>query len=955
MLRHAVRNIDRSLLSRLIRHALDLPVSFHLRNSAVETLSRIEELRHLRRFLTNAVVFVFVDILFVFLFLGLMLNFSPALALIVLASLPLYVAPAFVMMPALRRKRRRTRTTRRDGNEAVLDTFNGIDTVKGMHAEHPQEGFLVRRLDDAISAEEDSEDLRASMTQYNQFVNRLAIAGLLWFGASMVLDGQLTLGQLVAINILNMRFSQPMMRLCMFVYDFSQLRAIVKEVGEILNAPSERAAGPFIRLAELKGAIRFEEVRFRYPGSDRDALDGVTLEIAPGETVGLVGSSGSGKSTLVRLVQKLHVATEGRLLLDGMDAGMFDPAWLRGHIGAVEQDYPIFRRTVAENIALGPAERDMARVIDAARTACAHEFIAGLPDGYATRIGARGVHLSGGERQRIALARALFHAKRILVLDEATSSLDHECERRVQESVRRAIEGRTAIIVAHRLSALRHVDRIVSLDRGRIVEQGTPAELALRDGYFSRMVLEEPVLAGGFVTGPAAADVALPQVAGGAGEPVMATSSVRPQLLLMALLAAFLVTTVIWASVAEVEIAAAAPGRIVPVGLVKTVKPFQQGKMKRIAVEEGSVVDAGDVLIELDTTLVDADLAKLTAELAIKSVEAARLEALLGWRRRAPFNPPERRALRDRRHQRAARRRPDRIAPCPPPRAGRADRGTPGADRNAGGERGEAREAAADPARADRDAGCPVPHEAWLPDQAARRAAEADRARGRHTPREQRDRRGQGFPRSASRPEETHGRRVRQGTAGRARRRAGADDPAAPGHPPGARAPGAAYARLSRRRGRAGPRRAYPGRRGRAGDADHGDRSARHGSQGGGVRVERRRGVRQARATGDAEDRDLRLPQIRHHRGNGDERGAGCGQCRRTRRGRGGRELLRPARAPGADRKRAGRTGIPDTDRSGSHPPGDRERDDRPVARHGGGGRHRAGPAAGHRVRPAPL
>ena len=518
VLRHAVRNIDRSLLSRLIRHALDLPVSFHLRNSAVETLSRIEELRHLRRFLTNAVVFVLVDILFVFVFLGLMLNFSTALALIVLASLPLYIAPAFLMMPALRRKRRRTRATRRDGNEAVLDTFNGIDTVKGMHAEHPQEGFLVRRLDDAISSEEDSEDLRASMTQYNQFVNRLAIAGLLWFGASMVLDGQLTLGQLVAINILNMRFSQPMMRLCMFVYDFSQLRSIVKEVGEILNEPTERAAGPFIRLAEFEGAIRFEDIRFRYPGSARDALDGITLEIAPGETVGLVGSSGSGKSTLVRLVQKLHVPTEGRLLFDGVDAAMCDPAWLRSHIGAVEQDYPIFRRTVAENIALGPAERDMARVIDAAKTACAHEFIADLPNGYATRIGARGAHLSGGERQRIALARALFHAKSILVLDEATSSLDHECERMVQENVRRATEGRTAIIVAHRLSALRHVDRIVSLDRGRIVEQGTPAELALRDGYFSQMVLEEPVLADGFVTGPVESDTRL-HVAASGGSP----------------------------------------------------------------------------------------------------------------------------------------------------------------------------------------------------------------------------------------------------------------------------------------------------------------------------------------------------------------------------------------------------------------------------------------------------
>ena len=318
----------------------------------------------------------------------------------------------------------------------------------------------------------------------------------------------------------------------------------------------------------------------------------------------------------------------------------------------------------------------------------------------------------------------------------------------------------------------------------------------------------------------------------------MAASSVRPQLLLMALLAAFLVTTVIWASVAEVEIAAAAPGRIVPVGLVKTVKPFQQGKLKRIAVEEGSVVDAGDVLIEFDTTLVDADLDKLIAELAIKSVEAARLEALLDWRQQAPFNPPSgapkeivainERLVADQIGSHRARLH----------ELDGADRGTPGADRNAGGEGGETREAAADPARADRDARCPVPHEAWLPDQAARRAAEADRARRRHAPREQRDRRGQRFPRSASRPEETHGRRVRRGTAGRARRRAGADDRAPPGHPPGARAPGAAHTRLSRRRGRAGPRRAYAGRRRRAGDADHGDRSARHRSQGGGVRVE---------------------------------------------------------------------------------------------------------------------
>ena len=495
-LRRAVRDIDRSLMSRLVRHALELPVSFYLRHTAVDTLSRIEELRRLRKFLTDAVVFVFVDVVFVLVFLALMFNFSLTLSLVVLASLPLYIAPAFVAMPTLRRKRKQTRTSRRDSNEAILDTFSGIETVKG--AEHPQEGFLSKRIDEAFTSDEDSQNLRTSMTQYNQFVNRLAIAGLLWFGASMVLDGELTLGQLVAINILNMRFSQPMMRLCLFVYDFSQLRSIMKEVGEILDEPTEQQAGNFIRLSALEGAISFHNVSFRYPDTDRKALDGITFRIAPGETVGIVGPSGSGKSTIARLIRKLHVATGGRLLLDGVDAAILDPAWLRNHIGAVDQDYPIFRRSVADNIALGPGERHMARVMEAAETACAHDFITRLPNGYATKIGSRGAFLSGGEKQRLALARALFHSDSVLILDEATSSLDHEDEYRIQENVRQLTEGRTVIVIAHRLSALRHADRIITLDEGKIIEEGSPAELAHRDGYFAEMVLKEANLVKGF-------------------------------------------------------------------------------------------------------------------------------------------------------------------------------------------------------------------------------------------------------------------------------------------------------------------------------------------------------------------------------------------------------------------------------------------------------------------------
>ncbi len=487
-LRRAVRDMDRTLLSRLIRHSLELPASFYLRNTAVETLSRIEELQHLRRFLTNAVVFVFVDMFFVLAFLGLMLNFSVTLSLIILACLPLYIAPAFLVMPTFQQWSRRTKGSRRESNEAVLDTFNGIETVKGMHEEQAQEAFLAQRVDEAVSSDEDTQSLRDSMTQYNQFVNRFGTAGLLWFGASMVLDGQLTLGQLVAVNLVNMRFSQPMMRLCLFAYDFSRLRGLVKELGTVLNEATERQSGHLVRLSSLRGAVRFEDVRFRYPDGDRNVLDGVTFEVKPGETVGIMGPSGSGKSTVGRLIQRLYLATEGRVLLDGADAAVVDPAWIRGHIGTVEQDYPLFRRSIADNIALGPGQAQMARVTVAARAACAHEFITRTPKGYATRIGARGTLLSGGERQRVALARALFHWRSLLILDEATASLDKQDEARIQENIRALAQGRTVIVIAHRLSALRDVDRVICLERGKIIEQGTPADLALGGGYFADMV-----------------------------------------------------------------------------------------------------------------------------------------------------------------------------------------------------------------------------------------------------------------------------------------------------------------------------------------------------------------------------------------------------------------------------------------------------------------------------------
>jgi len=325
-------------------------------------------------------------------------------------------------------------------------------------------------------------------SQTVQFISKLVTAGILYFGAKLVIEGSLTIGELVAFNILAGRVSGPVLRLAQMWQDFHQARLSVARLGDILNSPAEStfAAGRTV-LPELRGDIVFDHVTFRYRIDGPEVLHDVSFSVPAGQVIGIVGPSGSGKSTLAKLVQRLYVPESGRVLVDGIDLAMVDSTWLRRQMGIVLQENILFNRSIRDNIALAEPGAPNNRVIAAATLAGAHEFILELPEGYDTIVGERGSSLSGGQRQRIAIARALLTEPRVLIFDEATSALDYESEEIFQRNLAQIAVGRTVLIVAHRLSTVRFADRILTLDHGRLIEDGPHDELVRKGGRYATL------------------------------------------------------------------------------------------------------------------------------------------------------------------------------------------------------------------------------------------------------------------------------------------------------------------------------------------------------------------------------------------------------------------------------------------------------------------------------------
>jgi len=485
---HTSNRIDVELGARIFKHLLRLPLAYFETRRVGDSVARVRELESIRQFITGSSITLVLDLAFCAVFLGVMFIYSETLAFVVIAALPLYALLSVATTPAFR-SRLDEKFRRGAENQAFLvESITGVETIKAMAVEPQMQNRWEEQLAGYVGASFAAAQIGNWASQAATLLSKGVGALTLFLGAGLVIANKMTVGELVAFNMLSGQVSGPVLRLVQVWQDFHQVRLSVERLGDILNTPIEpHTASAEASQPPLAGAIDFERVTFRYNLNAQPVLRDVSLRIPAGQVVGIVGPSGSGKSTIAKLAQRLYLPEAGRVLIDGVDAAVLDPSWLRRQIGVVLQENILFNRSVRENIALADPALPMERIVAAAKLAGAHDFICKMQNGYDTSIGERGVSLSGGQRQRIAIARALVGDPRILIFDEATSALDYESESIIQENMRDIVKSRTVLIIAHRLSTVRSADRILTIENGLIVEDGAHDQLVAGNGRYAAL------------------------------------------------------------------------------------------------------------------------------------------------------------------------------------------------------------------------------------------------------------------------------------------------------------------------------------------------------------------------------------------------------------------------------------------------------------------------------------
>ena len=485
---HTANRMDVELGRRLFHHLFRLPLAYFETRAAGQTVARVRELETIRGFLTGQGLTSLLDLVFTIVFFVVMFVYSTQLTLVVLGSIPFYIVIAGLIRPILREQINEKFNRGARSQQFLVESIVGAQTLKAASVEPVMQSQWEERLAAYVRTSFDAAMLGSFGQNLIQYVSKVTTALILFIGAQSVIGGAMTVGELIAFNMIASQVVQPILRLSQLWQDFQQVQVSVARLGDILNAPPEQTPQNLLTLPPPRGAIELRGVTLRYRPDAADALHNVWLSIGAGEVIGFVGQSGSGKSSLAKVIQRLYSPQAGQVMLDGVDVAQLDPGWLRRQIGVVLQENILFNRTIHENIALGDPAMPRVIVMHAAKLAGADEFIAQLPQGYDTMIEERGANLSGGQRQRIAIARALATNPRILIFDEATSALDYESERVVQENMRAIVRGRTVLIIAHRLAAVRPCTRIVGLHRGEIVEIGSHDELlARKNGLYARL------------------------------------------------------------------------------------------------------------------------------------------------------------------------------------------------------------------------------------------------------------------------------------------------------------------------------------------------------------------------------------------------------------------------------------------------------------------------------------
>ena len=489
LLSHTASRIDVELGAGVFNHLLKLPVSYFETRPAGQTVARVRELDQIREFLTGHALTAGLDFVFAILLVAILYAYSTVLAIIVTLSIPMYVIIAVALQPALRKRTEERFTKGAYSQQLLVETVLGMQTVKTSAAEPQVQADWEDRLADYIHTSFRRITLSAFGQNLIQWVVRTVQVLVLFVGAPQVMSGALTVGGLIAFNMIMGQITTPVLRLSQLWQDFQQVRVSAERLADILEHPQEPRNGSLGALPAARGKIEFSSVTFRYRPDRAPVLENLSLAVEAGQSIGIIGPSGSGKSTLSKLVQRLYIPERGQVMIDGLDISQVDPTWLRRQVGVVLQENFLFNRTIHENIALSNPALSRGQVMHAAKLAGAHDFIGQLPQGYDTPVEERGANLSGGQRQRIAIARALATNPRILIFDEATSALDYESEEAIQANMREIAKGRTVIVIAHRLAAVTKCDRIISIERGLILEDGTPRDLLEKpEGFFARML-----------------------------------------------------------------------------------------------------------------------------------------------------------------------------------------------------------------------------------------------------------------------------------------------------------------------------------------------------------------------------------------------------------------------------------------------------------------------------------
>ena len=481
--------VEYDLRNRMYRHLQSLELGFFDRQQTGQLMSRATvDLQSVRFFLGYGLIFILQNLLTILIAAAVMFVLQPSLAAITLAPVPLVIFAAArygrYSRPALQEVQQRIAELTAEAEESI----SGIRVVKAFAREPERHERFTHQVGRVFDQNMYATRLRAFYNPMISFLPNLGLAAVLLVGGRQVVNGSISLGEFVAFNTYLMMLMFPMRMLGIALGMAQRAIASGNRVFELLDrAPRLETPAHPVPLPAGEGRIRFDHVTLSY-GDGPPAIADVTLDVAPGETLAIVGPTGSGKTTLVAAVARLYDVSEGAVLLDGADVRSLDPSELRHAIALVPDDGFLFSASVRENIAYARPDATFDQVTEAAQRAQIHEFIESLPEGYETMVGERGLTLSGGQRQRIAIARAIVTDPRVLVLDDATASVDAATEREIKRALREVMEGRTTLVIAHRLSTIALADRVIVMEDGRNTAQGTHEELLDASPLYAEIV-----------------------------------------------------------------------------------------------------------------------------------------------------------------------------------------------------------------------------------------------------------------------------------------------------------------------------------------------------------------------------------------------------------------------------------------------------------------------------------